>query len=126
MEHVVDLDRAAARITARIPRWRDAGLMVAPLTWWDQLAPWSQPLETDRTRVEIPASVGLQLSDPRTGAELHVVLFCGGWADVDYLVAGWADRDDDGGVGTFPAQDITSADDFEARLVGWTGEVFGG
>lgn len=58
MEHVVDLDRAAARITARIPRWREAGLMVTPLTWWDQLAPWPQPLETDRARVEIPASVG--------------------------------------------------------------------
>ncbi|MFJ6620627.1 hypothetical protein ACIQOW_24015 [Kitasatospora sp. NPDC091335] len=130
MERVVDLDDAAARITARSPRWCAARLTVGPLTWRDGLAPWPQPLETDRTRVGDPDSVGLWLSDPLTGGELHVVLFRGGWADVDYLAAGREEKpataEEHEVGGTIPAQGITSAADFEARLIGWMGDVFGG
>lgn len=130
MDHTVDLDEAAARIAARVPRWRAARLTVSPLTWRDRLAPWPQPLETDRTRVVDPDSVGLRLADPLTGGELEVVLFRGGWADVAYLAADWedeaatAEEREPGGV--IPARDITSAADFEARLIGWMGDVFGG
>ncbi|MFE7532513.1 hypothetical protein ACFU7Y_43500 [Kitasatospora sp. NPDC057542] len=130
MEHVLDLDEAAARIAARAPRWRAARLTVEPFTWRDGLAPWPQPLETDRSRVADPDSLGLRLADPLTGGELDVVLFRGGWADVTYLAAGWegkpatAEEHEPGGV--IPARDITSAADFEARLIGWMGDVFGG
>ncbi|MET8543728.1 hypothetical protein ABZW03_24205 [Kitasatospora sp. NPDC004799] len=130
MDHVVDLDDAAARIAARTPRWRAARLTVSPLTWRDRLAPWSQPLETDRSRVVDPESVGLRLADPLTCGELEVVLFRGGWADVDYLAADWEDgaptAEGREPGGTIPAQGITSAADFEARLIGWMGDVFGG
>ncbi|MFE7633929.1 hypothetical protein ACFU7Z_07895 [Kitasatospora sp. NPDC057518] len=130
MERVVDLDDAAARIAARAPGWRAARLTVGPLTWRDRLAPWPQPLETDRARVVDPDSVGLRLADPLTGGELEVVLFRGGWADVSYLAAGWEEKLVTAGEheagGAIPAQDITSAADFEARLIGWTGDVFGG
>ncbi|MFF4382229.1 hypothetical protein [Kitasatospora sp. NPDC001547] len=130
MDRVVDLDDAAARIAARAPRWRAARLTVGPLTWRDRPAPWPRPLETDRARVVDPESVGLRLADPLTGGELDVVLFRGGWADVRFLAADWEDGAaagegrEPGGV--IPARGIVSAEDFEALLIGWMGDVFGG
>ncbi|MFE6050265.1 hypothetical protein ACFQ6N_05900 [Kitasatospora sp. NPDC056446] len=127
MDHVIDLDEAAARLAALAPAWRAARLTVGPLTWRDGRARWSQPLETDRARVADPDSVGLRLSDPPSGGELHVVLFRGGWADVDYLAAGWqSDPDGRERAGVVPAHGIASAADFEARLAGWVRDVFGG
>ncbi|MFJ4186970.1 hypothetical protein [Kitasatospora sp. NPDC089509] len=131
MEHIVDLDRAAERITARTPHWHAAGLVVGAPTWRADGAPWPQPLETDRSRVADPDSVGVEVVDPRTGAELHVVLFRGGWADVDYLARDWAVEGSEAcegetaGAGVFPAQGIVSDTDFEERLIAWTVEVFG-
>ncbi|MFF3008681.1 hypothetical protein ACFVTF_38475 [Kitasatospora sp. NPDC057940] len=124
VERIVDLDRAAERIAARAVRWRAAGLTVGALTWRDALAPWPQPLETDRARVTDPDSVGVQVVDPLSGGELHVVLFRGGWADVEYLAAGWEEQED-AEVGVIPANDFTGAADFDERLRGWMAHVFG-
>ncbi|MDQ0596526.1 hypothetical protein QF037_000871 [Streptomyces canus] len=84
MERVVDLDRAAAEITERRRGWERAGLIVEAVTWRDEAASWPQVLETERGRVQDPDSIGVLISDPNE-AELGVVLFRGGWADVDAL-----------------------------------------
>lgn len=49
---------------------------------------------------------------------LSVVLFRGGWADVDFV----ADLDD---AGCLPANGITSTSDFATRLDAWVARVFG-
>lgn len=117
METIVDLDEAAAEVAARTPGWRAAGLVVGEMTWRDETAPWPQRLETDRTRVADPDSVGVLVSGPEE-TQLSVVLFRGGWADVDYL----ASMDD---AGTFPASGIDSAVAFGIRLDEWVVRVFG-
>jgi hypothetical protein len=50
---------------------------------------------------------------------LSVVLFRGGWADVDFI----AGLDD---AGSLPASGIASAPDFEVRMNQWVARVFGG
>ncbi|MBB1246667.1 hypothetical protein GL263_24400 [Streptomyces durbertensis] len=117
MRRTVDLDEAAAEVAARRPGWRAAGLLVAEPTWRDEAAPWPQTLETDRARVSHPDSLGLLVSGP-AGTLLSVVLFRGGWADVDYFAGG-----DDAGV--LPASGIRSAAEFGVRLDAWVGRVFG-
>ncbi|MEU8433824.1 hypothetical protein AB0F18_13030 [Streptomyces sp. NPDC029216] len=117
MDRVVDLDEVAAVLAGQTVGWRSAGLEVDQVTWRDAEAPWPQPLETDRARVHDPDSVGVVVSGPGV-AELSVVLFRGGWADVDFI----AGLDD---AGTLPASDIASATDFEARMNQWVARVFG-
>ncbi|MFI0976147.1 hypothetical protein ACH4SP_03855 [Streptomyces sp. NPDC021093] len=118
MDRAVDLDEAAAVLAERVARWRSAGLAVGELTWRDGEAEWPQPLETDRARVNDPDSLGLVISGPAE-AWLSVVLFRGGWADVDFF-----DGLDDGGA--LPASDIESAADFAARTDQWIVRAFGG
>ncbi|MBC9719729.1 hypothetical protein H9Y04_45500 [Streptomyces sp. TRM66268-LWL] len=84
MERIIDLDQAAAQIVARRQRWTAGGLVAGPVTWRDEAAAWPQPLEEDRSRVEDPDSVGIRIAGP-ADAELSVVLFRGGWADVEFL-----------------------------------------
>lgn len=117
MERVIDLDQAAAAIAGRAGRWLAAGLKVGQLTWRDEAAPWPQELETDRALVRDPDSIGLLISGP-ADAELSVVLFRGGWADVDF-VAGLDD------AGTLPASGIDSTAAFGTRLDQWVPRVFG-
>ncbi|MDG5805800.1 hypothetical protein P9869_24705 [Streptomyces ossamyceticus] len=117
MDRVVDLDEVAAVVAGRTVGWRSAGLEVGQVTWRDAEASWPQPLETDRARVNDPDSVGVVISGPG-GAELSIVLFAGGWADVDFI----ADLDD---AGSLPASGLASASDFEARLSQWVARVFG-
>ncbi|MFJ5228146.1 hypothetical protein [Streptomyces sp. NPDC088400] len=117
MERVVDLDQAAVVIAERAARWLAAGLKVGQVTWRDETAPWPQRLETDRTLVRDPDSVGVLISGPRD-AGLSVVLFRGGWADVDFF-----DGLDDGGP--IPAFDITSAAAFGTQLDQWVPRAFG-
>ncbi|MER5202477.1 hypothetical protein [Streptomyces sp. NPDC002825] len=116
MERVVDLDEAAAVLAERTAGWTSVGLEVGRPTWRDAEAPWPQPLETERARVHDPDSVGVVLSGPAQTV-LSVVLFRGGWADVDFI----ADLDD---AGCLPASGITSASDFETRLDQWVARVF--
>ncbi|MEW1721000.1 hypothetical protein [Streptomyces sp. NPDC093109] len=67
-----------------------------------------------------PDSVGVRLLGPvGTDAELLVVLFRGGWADVDYLID--LDLDD---AGPLPAFGIRSVGDFADRIDGWVLRVF--
>ncbi|GAA4119926.1 MULTISPECIES: hypothetical protein [Streptomyces] len=117
MERVIDLDQAAAVITERVARWAAAGLKVGQVTWRDETAPWPQLFETDRALVRDPDSVGVVISGPGDAA-LSVVLFRGGWADVDYF-----DGLDDGGA--IPAFDITSAAAFGTQLDQWVPRAFG-
>ncbi|MDN3297251.1 hypothetical protein QWM81_25055 [Streptomyces ficellus] len=117
MDRVVDLDEVAAVVAGRTVGWRLAGLEVGQVTWRDAEASWPQPLETDRARVHDPDSVGVVISGPGE-AELSVVLFRGGWADVDFI----AGLDD---AGSLPASGIASASDFEARMNQWVACVFG-
>ncbi|SDT83397.1 hypothetical protein SAMN05216371_8221 [Streptomyces sp. TLI_053] len=63
-----------------------------------------------------PDSVGVVLTG--LGGELSVVLFRGGWADVDYF----AGIDD---VGTLPASDIDSAAAFGDQLDSYVTRTFG-
>ncbi|MEU5951040.1 hypothetical protein [Streptomyces sp. NPDC047525] len=86
MERRIDLDLAAAQISARRRQWTTAGLVAGPLTWRDAAADWPWRLEQDRSRVEDPDSVGISIAGP-ADAELLVVLFRGGWADVDFLAS---------------------------------------
>ncbi|WP_405386602.1 hypothetical protein OG596_02690 [Streptomyces sp. NBC_01102] len=118
MDRVVDLDDVAAVLTERVVRWRSAGLAVGEMTWRDGEADWPQRLETDRARVKDPDSLGLVISGSAE-AELSVVLFRGGWADVDFF-----DGLDDGGA--LPASDIESATDFATRMDQWIVQAFGG
>lgn len=117
MHRVVDLDETAALLAERVTRWRSAGLEVGEMTWRDGEAEWPQPPETDRARVSDPDSLGVVISGPAE-AELSVVLFRGGWADVDFF-----DGLDD--VGSLPASDVASAQDFAARMDQWVVRVFG-
>ncbi|MEU6763841.1 hypothetical protein ABZ916_15115 [Streptomyces sp. NPDC046853] len=116
MDRIVDLDEAAAVLAERAAGWRSAGLEVGQVTWRDAEASWAQPLETDRAEVRDPDSVGVAISGPRE-AELLVVLFRGGWADVDFIV-GSLDE-----AVALPASGITSASDFGARMDQWVARV---
>ncbi|MFJ7157153.1 hypothetical protein ACIQUQ_19685 [Streptomyces sp. NPDC101118] len=116
MERVVDLDEAAAVLARQAVGWRTAGLVVGQATWRDAEASWPEPLESDRARLHAPDSVGVVISGPGE-AELAVVLFRGGWADVDFI-AGFND------AGSLPASGIGSASDFAARMNQWVARVF--
>jgi hypothetical protein len=87
MERVMDLDQAAVEIARRRPRWEAMRLAVGSVTWRDEAAAWPQTLEEDRERVADPDSIGVGITGPGE-AELAVVLFRGGWADVDATTAG--------------------------------------
>ncbi|NJQ04107.1 hypothetical protein [Streptomyces lonarensis] len=117
MDHVVDLDAVAALLAQRAEAWTSAGLEVGQLTWRDGAAPWPQPHHTDRERVHDPDSLGIVVTGPDE-AELSIVLFRGGWADVDVI----ADLDD---AGSLPAAGITSTSEVETQLDHWVARVSG-
>ncbi|MFJ7148889.1 hypothetical protein ACIQVT_11870 [Streptomyces sp. NPDC100445] len=117
MDRIVDLDEVAKVLAGQTVGWRSAGFEVGQVTWRDAEASWPQSLETDRARVHDPESVGVVISGPGE-AELSVVLFRGGWADVDFVA-----RLDDSG--SLPASDIASASDFETRMNQWVARAFG-
>ncbi|MEV8392147.1 MULTISPECIES: hypothetical protein [unclassified Streptomyces] len=83
MDRIVDLDLAAAEIEHRRAGWAAAGLQAGPTTWRDEAAPWPQPFETDRTRVQDPDSIGVRIVRAAE-AELEITLFRGAWADVGF------------------------------------------
>ncbi|MFJ2112102.1 hypothetical protein ACIOEX_09355 [Streptomyces sp. NPDC087850] len=116
MERVIDLDQAAAVIAERAACWLAAGLKVGQVTWRDETVPWPQHLETDRTLVRDPDSVGVLVFSPGD-AGLSVVLFRGSWADVDYF-------DGLGDGGPIPAFGIKSAAAFGTQLDQWVPRVF--
>ncbi|MFF3323647.1 hypothetical protein [Streptomyces sp. NPDC002889] len=116
MERVIDLDEAAAAVADRQSAWQAAGLVAEPVTWRDEAASWPQQLETDRSRVTDPDSIGVHVHGPQE-AELIVVLYRGGWADIDYM----ASTDD---AGVLPAPVVGSAQAFGSLLDACVARVF--
>ncbi|MFJ8444427.1 hypothetical protein [Kitasatospora griseola] len=116
MERVVDLTAAVLEVERRRSRWESAGLTVELVVWRDETQKRSQQLDLDRAAVMDADSFGVILVGH--GGELSVVLFRGGWADVDYS----AGIDDSG---TLPASDIGSAAAFGDHLDSCVAKVFG-
>lgn len=79
VDDVVDLDSAVNEIVRRLDRWRDAGLVVGPITWRDQGEGWPPSIKTERAEVSDADSVGITLRKGEQEGE--VVLFKGGWCD---------------------------------------------
>ncbi|MEU3226691.1 hypothetical protein ABZ695_26520 [Streptomyces sp. NPDC006976] len=106
MERIIDLDRAAAKITERRHGWETVGLTVGSVTWRDETASWPQPLQTDRSLVIEPDSIGVRITNA-AGIEAHITLYRGGWADLDTLT---------GDNVVCDAPQVTSADAFGTLL----------
>jgi hypothetical protein len=81
------LDAVAGVVAARRIELEARGLAVAQPTWMDLDAPWPAPLVTDRTEIGCARSIGVQLCGP-AGAEGLIVVYAGGWADIDYVLPG--------------------------------------
>ncbi|MBB5909181.1 hypothetical protein [Actinoalloteichus hymeniacidonis] len=80
----LDLDQAALLVDQRRRRWSAAGITVARITWMDAHDGWPRPLYENRRLVRRPMSLGLELDG--TGGSAWIVLYAGGWADVDLMV----------------------------------------
>jgi hypothetical protein len=87
VDRLVDLDAVAAQLTRRRPEWVSGGLAVGDFTWRDAAAAWPQPIVNDRAAVADPESLGLVFRGVG-GDEALLVLWCGGWADLDAAVGG--------------------------------------
>ena len=82
MDSNIDLDRASGQIAARTAVWVARGLDVGPLTWRDQARAWPDQVVAGRVNAAEPDSVGFEV---RCGDEEgRLVLYAGGWADVEY------------------------------------------
>ncbi|GAB3661174.1 hypothetical protein [Glycomyces tarimensis] len=117
MDQVINLDEAAEAIGDRCQAWQHARLAVSSLTWRDAASPWPQRIVTDRSTASDPDSVGVQIQGPGD-AGLHIVLYRGGWADIDYITV-----DDD--LGTLHGPDIGTAQDFGLLLDDCVTRTFG-
>jgi hypothetical protein len=91
METRIDLDLATAEIERRREAWEQRGLSVGTLTWRDQARQWPDLIVESRLDAVDPDSVKVVLERGRAVAE--VVLYRGGWADVEW--ANYAGPDGD-------------------------------
>ena len=82
MERRLDLDQVAGLISGHAAAWEQAGLAVGALTWRDVGVPWPYPLKADRAEVADADSVGIAMS--KREQEGRLVIFRGGWADLEY------------------------------------------
>jgi hypothetical protein len=82
--NVVDLDAAAATLARHLRDWGSIGCEADPITWRDAAAVWNAPLKTERSDALDPDSIGVRTRWPDS-KEAHVVLFRGGWADVELV-----------------------------------------
>lgn len=86
MERVVDLDAVLVELLTRGESWRRSGLSAGTWTWRDASAQWPQPIVSDRAVVHDPESLGMTL---RFGDDdAAIVLWRGGWADVEASIGG--------------------------------------
>ncbi len=100
VERWIDLDQVAGLISRHTLAWEQAGLVVGALTWRDVGVPWPYPVKTDRAEVADADSVGVAVR--KQEQEGRLVIFRGGWADLEY----WSsERSDD------PVFDAPGADD---------------
>jgi hypothetical protein len=81
----LDLDQVARELTGLQPGWAEHGITAGQLTWRDAGATWPKPIVTSRATVAEPESVGMTLT-AANGNEAILVLWRGGWADVDLLL----------------------------------------
>lgn len=89
LDERIDLDLAMREISPRTPEWRAAGVTVDEATWRDGSDEWPQALKVDRAEICHPDSLGVRCS--KGVHEGSLVLFKGGWADLEY----WAGSDAD-------------------------------
>lgn len=83
----LDLDQIASALAGLRPGWIGQALAAGPLTWRGARASWPKPLVTDRSAVVEPESVGITLTSVG-GRKGRLVIWRGGWADVDVLARG--------------------------------------
>lgn len=82
MERWIDLCQAAGLISGHAVPWKQAGLTVGELTWRDMGESWPYPFKADRSEVADADSVGVAVREQEQ--EGRLVIFRGGWADLDY------------------------------------------
>jgi hypothetical protein len=87
VDQLIDLDAVAIEIDKRRAGWVADGIQVGSLTWRDALAPWPQPIVTDRALALEPESLGVVLTVNQETLG-QVCLWRGGWADVEFMVNG--------------------------------------
>ncbi len=97
MDRRIDLDAAAAELTAKLGERTD--LDVGPLTWKDMGDDYDTPWATNRATVGEPYSVGVEVH--RGTEEGRLVLYAGGWADLEY----WSGSTSDEVVDRVPGYD---------------------
>lgn len=81
----LDLDQVARVLSGLLPGWTERGITAGQLTWRDAQAAWPQPIVTSRITVAEPESFGVTLT-AANGNEARLVIWRGGWADVDLLL----------------------------------------
>jgi hypothetical protein len=99
MDRWIDLDQVAGLISSYAVAWEQAGLAVGALTWRDVGVPWPYPLKADRGEVVDADSVGVAVG--KLEQEDRLVVFRGGWADLEY----WTGRRSDAPVLEAPGAD---------------------
>jgi hypothetical protein len=106
MEPRIDLEEAARVLSAKLAGWRQSGIQVGAITWRDVGEPWPYPLKGNRAEVIDADSLGIALSKGKQ--EGRLVLFTGGWADLEY----WSGSPEDGILTEAPGWDdwLTVAD----------------
>jgi hypothetical protein len=82
MQSRIDLDEAARVVARRIGDWRRRGINATAVTWRDVGVPWPYPLKVNRAEVIEADSLGVALH--KGDQEGRLVLFRGGWADMEY------------------------------------------
>ncbi|HEX4454664.1 MAG TPA: hypothetical protein VH143_27580 [Kofleriaceae bacterium] len=90
MDSRVDLDGAALEITRRADRWRESGMTLGNVTWRDQADGWPPQLKTNRGDVRDADSIGIRCT--KGDREGSLVLFKGGWCDLEYWSGDIADE----------------------------------
>ncbi len=80
----LDLDQVARKLSRLRHGWSERGITAGQLTWRDARACWPKPIVTDRSTVTETESVGITLT--AANGEALLVLWRGGWADVDLLL----------------------------------------
>jgi hypothetical protein len=82
VDSLINLDEAVIEIFRRVQAWEAMGLLVGPVTWRDQSEGWPPPFKTERSVVGDADSIGVRVQ--KGTQEGSVVLFRGGWADLEY------------------------------------------
>jgi hypothetical protein len=108
VEIVIDLDAAALILRRHLEAWASAGCEATAITWRDAAAGWNAPFLTNRSSAADPDSVGVRLRWPND-READIVLFRGGWADVDLF-------DGDAKVIVTESPEVATLDDYDRLL----------